>query len=145
MDDSVEELSDVAAKIYVFLLVSREPKGVREISRRLGIPVSTVHYNIKRLEEKGLIKRNGDGYTIARTISLKGFVVVGRKLVHKFLLYSLFFLGVAVGEILKVLLFNMDLLESSILTIIVSLTGFGLFLGEALKVYRQIFTDVHQK
>ncbi|MEM0005380.1 MAG: helix-turn-helix domain-containing protein [Ignisphaera sp.] len=143
MADPLEELSDIAAKIYIHLLVSRESKGVREISRELGIPVSTVHYNIKRLEEKGLVKRDNGGYAIAVVIPLSGFVVLGKKLIHKFLLYSIFFLGILIGEIIRVALFNIGL-ENSILTIIVSFTGFGLFLYEALKVYGRIMATSSQ-
>lgn len=137
MENSLEELSGIATKIYIYLLVSREPKGVREISRELGVPVSTVHYNLKRLEEKGLIRRDINGYTIAATVPLRGFIIIGKKLIHKFLLYSLFFLGVVIGEMLKVILFNIDL-SNSMPTIVVSFIGFGLFLYEALKVYRQM-------
>ncbi len=137
MEKSLEELSDIAIKIYIHLLVSREAKGVREISRELGIPVSTVHYNLKRLEEKGLIKRDYGGYTIVVAIPLRGFIIVGKRLIHKFILYSLFFLGVVIGEVLRIILFDASL-ENSMLTIIISSIGFGLFLYEALKVYRTL-------
>lgn len=134
----MEELSDIAARIYIHLLVSREPKGVREISRELGVPVSTVHYNLRKLEERGLVKRdNSGGYTVAMVIPLRGFIIVGRTLIHKFLIYSLFFLGVLIGEVIRTTVFDTSI-ENSILTITVSLIGFGLFLYEALKIYRNM-------
>ena len=140
MEGFLEDLSDIAARIYIHLLLSREPKGVREISRELGISVSTVHYNLRKLEDRGLVKRDrSGGYTVASVIPLKGFIIVGRRLIHKFLIYSLFFLGVVIGEFTRITVFGASI-ENSILTITVSLIGFGLFLYEALKIYRNMLT-----
>jgi predicted DNA-binding transcriptional regulator len=134
MDGSLEELGEVSVKIYIYLLTSREPKGVREISRELGIPVSTVHYNIKKLEEKGLVRKDNNGYIIARVVPIKGFIVIGRKLIHKFFIYSLFFIGILMGEIIKATISDTDI-DDFLITAIVSLAGFSLFFYEAIKIH----------
>ncbi|MCS7099415.1 MAG: helix-turn-helix domain-containing protein [Sulfolobales archaeon] len=94
---SDEELRGASLKIYLHLLLANEPRGVRDLSRDLGIPVSTVHYHIKKLREAGLIRELPEGYVVSRRVRIEGFVYLGRKLVPRLAIYSAFFLGVAAG------------------------------------------------
>ncbi len=100
----MEELSDTALRVYLHLLRSGKPQGVRDIARDLGVPASTVHYNLRRLKDLGLVSEDADGYVVARVVAPEGFVVVGRRVVPRLLVYSSFFGGIAVGEIAVVLL-----------------------------------------
>lgn len=95
MSDS--ELRGVTLRIYLHLLSASEPLGVRDISRDLGIPVSTVHYHVKKLKDLGLIREGPEGYEVARRIKVEGFVFIGWKLVPRLAVYSAFFAGVVVG------------------------------------------------
>lgn len=97
------EISKTTLKIYVVLLESREPLGVRDIARILDLPVSTVYYHLRKLEDMGVVKEVGLGYTIANPLKLEDYVLIGRKLVPRLLLYSFFFLGVTIGELLVVI------------------------------------------
>jgi len=96
---STEELSRSALRVYVKLVESGKPLGVRELARELELPVSTVYYSLKRLEELDLVRRSGDGYAVRRVVSPEGFLVVRRKLIPRLLVYSAFFVGVVVGEL----------------------------------------------
>jgi predicted transcriptional regulator len=96
----VEDLGRVALRIYLRLLESEVPLGVRELARDLNIPVSTVHYNLRKLEELGVISRSSDGYVVSRLIPLDGFVVVRKKLVPRLVIYALFFTGITLGELI---------------------------------------------
>lgn len=96
---SDEELRGASLKIYLHLLLADEPRGVRDLSRDLGIPVSTVHYHIKKLKEVGLIRELPEGYTVSKRVRIEGFIYLGRKLVPRLAIYSAFFLGIAVGLI----------------------------------------------
>jgi len=95
----VEELSRNALRIYVHILESNKSVGVRELARDLNLPVSTVHYSLRRLEELGLIRKSGEGYVINRLLSPEGFVVIYRKLIPRLIIYSSFFVGLLIAEL----------------------------------------------
>jgi DNA-binding transcriptional ArsR family regulator len=90
-------LQGAQLRVYVFLLESGRPVGVRELARALGMPPSTVHYALRRLEELGLVRPEGGGYVAARVVRLEGFLYVRGRLVPRLLAYSAFFLGAALG------------------------------------------------
>lgn len=94
----MEDLPDTALRIYLYLLRSGEPQGVRDIARALGIPASTVHYNLRRLGDAGLVSEDAGGYVVARVVAPEGYVVVGRRVLPRLLVHSSFFGGIAVGE-----------------------------------------------
>ncbi|MEM1619584.1 MAG: winged helix-turn-helix domain-containing protein [Fervidicoccaceae archaeon] len=92
-----EKLGITALRIYAKLLEAGE-MGVRELARELGVSASSVHYHLKRLEELGLVARGREGYTVSRLIPIEGYVLLKRRLVPRLMIYSFFFLGIAVGE-----------------------------------------------
>ena len=130
-EDSATSISGVSLKVYTFLLESKRPQGVREIARSLGIPVSTVHYHLKRLEDLGLIVQDPEGYRVSRIMDIEGFVVIRNKLIPRLLVYSMFFLGVILGEIF-VIGYTGTLNVDRIVLIIVSLVGFLILLIEGV-------------
>ncbi|PUA33860.1 MAG: TrmB family transcriptional regulator [Zestosphaera tikiterensis] len=127
-----EELSKTSLKIYVYLLSSSSPQGVREIARALNLPVSTAHYHVKKLMELGLIKEESDGYRVSKVVGLEGFLVIGRKLVPRFTVYAMFFAGVLIGELALVM--SRGLTPDGLIALIVSLTAFALFFIEGMMV-----------
>ena len=134
VDDVVskEELSKTALRIYVYLLSSNNPQGVREIARALDIPVSTVHYHIRKLIELGLIKEESSGYKVSKVVGFEGFFIIGRKLVPRLIIYSTFFAGVLISELILVI--SKGLTPDGLIALIVSLTAFTLFFIEGLLV-----------
>ncbi|MEM2005068.1 MAG: winged helix-turn-helix domain-containing protein [Zestosphaera sp.] len=133
MSVQVDELGRVALRIYVYLLESSEPRGVREIARALEIPVSSVYYHLKRLEDLGFIGRRGDGYVITRMVTLEGYVLLGRKLIPRLAIYSLFFLGIALGEVLVIATTSLVDVDRVLLIASCAL-AFILFTAEALNM-----------
>jgi len=97
---SREELAGARLRIYLVLLQSGTPRGVREVARKLGIPPSTVHYHLRRLEEYGLVRREGDGYAVRKLLAPDGYVMVIGKPVHRLALYAAFFAGATLSQIL---------------------------------------------
>ncbi|MEM0051396.1 MAG: winged helix-turn-helix transcriptional regulator [Sulfolobales archaeon] len=112
----VEDLGRVALRIYLRLLESEVPLGVRELARDLNIPVSTVHYNLRKLEELGVISRSSDGYVVSRLIPLDGFVVVRKKLVPRLVIYALFFTGITLGELIVMITLGVNIDRLLIIT-----------------------------
>ncbi|MCC6033522.1 MAG: winged helix-turn-helix domain-containing protein [Desulfurococcaceae archaeon] len=128
-----EDLSRAALKIYVYLLESKDPKGVRDIARALNMPVSSVHYHLKRLEDLEIVGRRGDGYVVTKTVHFEGYVLLGRKLIPRLLIYSLFFLGVSLSQTYIVLI-NRTVTSDKLLLLILCLVAFTLFLLEGLNM-----------
>lgn len=132
-----DELGKTALRIYLFLLDSKEPLGVREIARSLDLPVSTVHYHLKRLEELGVVKQKSGGYIVAKLIQVEGFVLIGRRLVPRFIIYSLFYLGVLIAQVYFALSKNTVTPEGA-LSLLISLTSFLIFLIEGFLIKRKL-------
>jgi len=120
---SAEELSRNALRVYVRLVESDRPLGVRELARDLDLPVSTVYYSLKRLEELDLVRRSGDGYVIKKLVNPEGFLIIRRRLIPRLLVYSAFFVGVTIGELALVVVagLNPDRLVAVITSLIASL------------------------
>lgn len=131
----LESLGRTALRVYIRILESGKPLGVRDLSRALGIPVSTVHYHLKRLEDMGLVKRSGEGYTVSRIARLEGYVILGRTLIPRLTIYSTFFLGILAGQILRTAL-GTPLNPDSLLAIIASAAGFLVLFAEGLRLRR---------
>jgi len=115
-----DDLSRTALKIYLYLLESKDPQGVREISRALNIPVSTVHYHMKKLLSLGIVREDSYGYRVSRVINIDGFIVFRQKLIPRLIVYAMFFIGLLIGEILLISIdgFNSDRLLMMIITIV---------------------------
>lgn len=96
---SDEELTGNALKIYLQILASRKPVGVRELARALDLPVSTVHYHLKKLEEEDLVRRSSDGYVISRTVVPPGYVLLAGRPFKRLAVYGAFFTGFSLGEV----------------------------------------------
>ncbi|MEZ0289601.1 MAG: helix-turn-helix domain-containing protein [Sulfolobales archaeon] len=133
---SAEDLSRTALRIYVRILESREPVGVRELARELSIPVSTAYYSLKKLEELGLIKRSGGGYVVSRIVSPEGFIVIGRKILPRMFIYSAFFFGVSLGEIYLIL--SSSATGERIFILLISLVSALIFLVEGVVASRRL-------
>lgn len=129
----IEDLSRTTIRIYVYLLESKDPKGVREIARELNIPVSSVYYHLRRLEDLGVITRREGGYVVSKIIPLEGYVYIGRMLTPRLILYSLFFLGATASQIYNITMSSM-ITSDSILALILGLTAFVLFFFEGMSM-----------
>lgn len=136
---SDEELRGVSLRIYFHLLSSDEPRGVRDIARYLGIPVSTAHYHIKKLKDLGLLKELPDGYRVSRRIRIEGFIYLGRKLVPRLAVYSAFFAGIAIGLVGVSLVWG-DINLDRLIAVISSTISSVLTALEAYSATKNVFT-----
>ncbi len=132
------ELTGVPLKIYVYLLESKEPKSVREIAEALSMAPSSIHYHLKKLASLGIIKRDINGYTVNKKISIEGYMILMNKLIPRLLIYSLFFLGVLIGEIIIILKTRSINVDRGI-SLLITLIAFILFFYEGIISKKKLF------
>lgn len=113
--------------------------GVRDIARALDMPASTVLYHLRKLEELGLIKRDINGYSVSKVMLLNGFTIIGRRLVPRLIIYSAFFMGIAIGETLLTIIRGVNL--DKLLAIFISTTASIIMLLEGLKTRSRIIRE----
>lgn len=133
-------LTGLPLRIYLYLLSSGEPRTIREIASGIGASPSSVHYHVKKLVEAGILERSSNGYYIARRISIKGYIYIGSRLVPRLFVYSLFFLGIVIGELLKIAL-TMTISYDAVVAIASSATASVLLLIEGLEAWRRLMED----
>lgn len=136
---SSDEISKTSLRIYVYLLEGGGPMGVRDIARALDMPASTVLYHLRKLEELGLIKRDINGYSVSKVMLLNGFTIIGRRLVPRLIIYSAFFMGIAIGETLLTIIRGVNL--DKLLAIFISTTASIIMLLEGLKTRSRIIRE----
>jgi len=87
-------LRGTTLEVYRFLLKSAKPVGTRELQRALNLSSPSVAtYHLSKLEDAGLLKREGGGFTVSKYL-LENSVKVNRFLVPRYFFYAVF--GVAV-------------------------------------------------
>ena len=94
-------LSTVTWNVYLFILTSREPIGVRDIWRRLKLSSpSLAQYHINRLLEFGMIVQTREGKYVAseekRIEALRSFVLIYGKLIPRLVFYGALIAGILV-------------------------------------------------
>jgi hypothetical protein len=61
-------------RVYRFIYRQRHPVGIRDIQEALGMASpSTAHYHVQKLIAGGLVRENGNGYTVDK-VFLDNFV-----------------------------------------------------------------------
>jgi DNA-binding Lrp family transcriptional regulator len=128
---SSRRLTDTQVKIYLYILTHSGDVSVRDIARDLDLSPSTVHYNLKRLEELGYIEKSVNGYVVKNPVKLGEYIIVGRLIIPRLLIYGLFFTGVFMGTLIYTVL--TELTADRLLTLLVSLIAATLFYLEAFK------------
>ncbi len=108
---------------------------MRDIARDLNLPPSTVHYNLKRLEEEGFIARSSSGYVVRNPVKLEGYLVLGKLLVPRLLIYGLFFTGVFTGTLIYSL--SAGFTSERILLLVILVIASALFYIEAFCTRRK--------
>lgn len=86
-------------EVYLYILRSNRPVGIREIQRALNLSSPSVaRYHISKLEDAGIIKRVDGDYVIARA-PLKHTVRIYRFLVPRQLFYDFFAVAALVVQL----------------------------------------------
>ncbi len=131
-----EELSSTEKTIYVYLIEQGKPTGVRDIARALNMPVSTVHYNLRKLMEKNLVVKTIEGYVARKINPPEGFILIGYNLVPRLLLYAAFYFGATIAS--AILLFTYWSIERLMLFLL-SLIAFTVFLIEGVQARKALY------
>lgn len=89
-ENSKEVLRGTTLEVYRFLLKSNKPVGTRELQRALNLSSPSVAtYHLSKLEDAGLLKRDGGGFTVSKFL-LENSVKVSRFLIPRYLFYTIF-------------------------------------------------------
>jgi DNA-binding Lrp family transcriptional regulator len=123
-------------RIYLYILTRGGNVSVRDIARDLNLPPSTVHYNLKRLEEAGCIVKSSSGYAVRNPVRVEGYVILGKLLIPRLLIYGLFFTGIFTGTLIYSL--STGFTGERLLLLAVLITASVLFYIEALNARRKI-------
>lgn len=101
-----EELEGNTLNVYAYIVHAAKPVGTREVTRGANLSSTSIaHRQLQKLEDMGLIQKNEHGdYILKEKTSIEGHVWIGRNLVPRLMLYSLFFLGAFGAEISLILL-----------------------------------------
>jgi predicted transcriptional regulator len=99
--------------VYFYLLRKKEPAGVREIQRSLGLSSPSVSsYHLDKLENLEVIRKNRFGnFEISKKIdigALNQFIMVGNFTLPRFLFYAIFVSIMFIGYLLFFLTFPLS-------------------------------------
>jgi hypothetical protein len=102
---SKKRVSGTAWDIYLYILTSDKPAGIREIWRSLNLSSpSLVQYHINRLLEMKMIDQTSDGKYEAtdteRIGALRNFVILRGRLVPRLVFYGALLLGILIAYLL---------------------------------------------
>ena len=98
-DESREVLRGTTLEVYRFLLKSNKPVGTRELQRALNLSSPSVAtYHLSKLEDAGILKREGGGFTVSKYL-LENSVKVNRFLIPRYFFYSVFAITVLAVEL----------------------------------------------
>ena len=98
-DDSKEVLRGTTLEVYRFLLKSNKPVGTRELQRALNLSSPSVAtYHLSKLEDAGILKREGGGFTVSKYL-LENSVKVNRFLIPRYFFYAVFAITVLAVEL----------------------------------------------
>jgi hypothetical protein len=97
-DRKKRNISAASWNVYLRILTSTEPVGVREIWRELKLSSpSLAQYHVNRLLELGMITQTNEGKYVAseekRIEALKGFLLLRGKLVPRLVFYGALIAG----------------------------------------------------
>ena len=99
--------------VYFYLLRKKEPAGVREVQRSLGLSSPSVSsYHLDKLENLEVIRKNRFGnYEISKKIdigALNQFILIRNLTLPRFLFYAIFVSMMFIGYLLFFLTFPLS-------------------------------------
>jgi len=133
-EDILYNLRGKTLKVYLHLLSSDEPVGVREVQRRLGFSSPSVAlHHLEKLLHMGLVEKDNFGrYYAVKKVDvaiLQPFTRIGRFMLPRLGFYAAFFTTLTVAYIIQ------HLGSSDIYTIIFSSAATAAFWFEAIRTW----------
>jgi DNA-binding transcriptional ArsR family regulator len=139
-----DELEGNTLSVYAYVVHAAKPVGTREVTRGANLSSTSVaSRHLQKLEEMGLIEKNGYGdYILKEKTNIKGHVWVGRNLVPRLIFYSFFFMG-ALGAEIAIIVLSYLMSGIVIQVSFLFLTGMtgvamALFLIEGILLHRKL-------
>ena len=117
--------------------------GPREVMRGIKLSSPSVAYrHLQKLMDLGLVNKDRYGnYLIQEKTSVQGFLWIGRTLLPRLILYSFFFMGILVIEIVSVTM-RLIALEpiGEVYLLLIAVTGIAttILLFEGIQLQRSI-------
>jgi len=145
-ESSKRVLSGTTWEVYLYVLTSREPVGVRDVWRGLKLSnPSLAQYHINKLLSLKVIIQTQDGRYVADEKkgieTLRSFVLLGGKLIPR-----LVFFGALVSGILAVylLLWPFEWSFRDLTVLVISILSISAFFFEAYNQYRSLKIGVQK-
>lgn len=111
-----------------------DPVGIHDIQRGLGLSSpSLAHYHVSKLLKAGLLKEEGEGYTVNKTV-FENMIRLRKTALPLQAAYATFFLAAVI--VLLTVMRPGPLLSSYVFGVVVAGTGFGISAFEAYKAAR---------
>lgn len=133
-EDILYNLRGKTLKVYLHLLSSDEPVGVREVQRRLGFssPSLALHH-LEKLLNWGLVEKDNYGrYRAVKKVDvaiLQPFTKIGRFMLPRFTFYATFFTTLTIAYIIQ------HLSSADIYALVFGLAATAAFWFEAFRTW----------
>jgi hypothetical protein len=133
-----EELNRTLFHTYVYLVKADKPVGPRDLMRGANLSSPSVAYrNLQRLIDMDLVAKDDYGnYVVKRKVGLNGYIWFGRRLVPRFAVFAVVFVGVLVAEVailIPHMLLGSPVEESFWLLTVVTVVAAAIFVYEGLR------------
>lgn len=133
-----QELNGTLFGTYVYLVKAANPVGPRDLMRGANLSSPSVAYrNLQRLTDLGVVDKDAYGnYIVKKKVGLRGYIWIGRKLVPRFAIFGIIFVGVIIAELAVLvphLLLSSPVQESFWLLTVVTVVAAAIFLVESLR------------
>ncbi len=129
-------LEGTTRKVFRFVYRQHDPVGVHDIQRGLGLSSPSVaHYHVSKLLKAGLIREDGDGYTVNKAV-FENMIRLKRTVVPLQTAYAAFFLTAFL--VLVVAMRPSELFPSYVFGVVVAAVAFAVSSYEAYKATKAL-------
>lgn len=146
-----EEPEGTTLIVYSYVVKEGRPVGPRDVMRGVNLSSPSVAYrHLQKLETLGLLIKNEYGeYVVKEKAGISGHLWIGRSLIPRQLLYSLFFMGILIAEIIVLAIhLSVETFEFKVFFLflaLITLAAMVLFLVEGILVLRRIKPNEHAR
>jgi hypothetical protein len=138
-----DDLDATTLKVYVYLVKTGQPCGPRDVMRGADLSSPSVAYrHLQKLVDLGLVQKNKYCmYEVKEKVDLEGFFWLGKSLIPRFILYSLFFMGLLTVEVVVAtirFLAREPIEPAFMLLLFITTISIALFLFEGIRLRSKI-------
>jgi len=133
-DKPEDILEGTTRRVFRYVYRQHGPVGIHDIQRGLGFSSpSLAHYHVSKLLKAGLLKEEGEGYTVNKTV-FENMIRLRKTTFPLQAAYATFFLAALM--VLVTVMRPESLFSSYIFGVVVAATGFVISAFEAYKTTR---------